>query len=586
MAFEVKEFLKSPSFEAIDSLKKSELKLLSEHFGIPVKGSMLKLQIRDLILEHMVDEEMLEESCLQQTKKDDDETISHQNEYLIKKLELEHREKEREWEFKFRELELQKEISLKQLEASTSNQQSHGLRNNSEFDVTKYLRLVPSFQEQEVEAFFNHFEKLANQMNWPSDKWTLLIQTSFTGKAQQIYSSLSLDECADYEHVKKCILNGYELVPEAYRQKFRSLRKLDSQSHIEFARCKSTLFERWCSSLNVTSIDQLQQLILLEEFKRCIPPEIKIFLDEHKVSKLDDAAAKADEFALTHKHKFTQNKPRQFKNDIKGAKVTQHYIPNSSESSSSDSTRFKIKSESLGSHSDPNSPTCAYCRKKGHLLGDCLKLARKKQLEQSSNALAVRQRHTASANAENISNIVPNRKSNGYHHTSTGPISEEYKPFVSDGLISISDGSTKSTVKIKMLRDTGANLTLILSGMLPLSQETYTGQDELIKGVPGGQGEYISVPLHEIYLQSNLVTGRVTVGVLPTLPADGISCLLGNDLAGNKVTANPIVVENPTTSNSTKDLEQQFPDVFEACAVTRSMSKQAGNLTKPPQKEV
>ncbi|PIK45984.1 hypothetical protein BSL78_17136 [Apostichopus japonicus] len=38
-----------------------------------------------------------------------------------------------------------------------------------------------------------------------------------------------------------------------------------------------------------------------------------------------------------------------------------------------------------------------------------------------------------------------------------------------------------------MLRDTGANLTLILSGMLPLSQETYTGQDELIKGVPGGQ---------------------------------------------------------------------------------------------------
>lgn len=40
-------------------------------------------------------------------------------------------------------------------------------------------------------------------------------------KAQQAYSALSIEESEDYETVKGAILRTYELVPEAYRQRFR-----------------------------------------------------------------------------------------------------------------------------------------------------------------------------------------------------------------------------------------------------------------------------------------------------------------------------------------------------------------------------
>ncbi|VDI75278.1 Hypothetical predicted protein [Mytilus galloprovincialis] len=51
----------------------------------------------------------------------------------------------------------------------------------------------------------------------------------------------------------------------------------------------------------------------------------------------------------------------------------------------------------------------------------------------------------------------------------------------------------------------------------------------------------IDVPLHRIYLSSDLITGPVIVGVRPNLPVEGVTLLLGNDLARNKVVAEPIV---------------------------------------------
>ena len=58
------------------------------------------------------------------------------------------------------------------------------------------------------------------------------------GKAQEIYAAMSLDWSSDYEMVKAAVLNAYELVPEAYWQKFRESRTNSNQMHVEFARDK------------------------------------------------------------------------------------------------------------------------------------------------------------------------------------------------------------------------------------------------------------------------------------------------------------------------------------------------------------
>ena len=59
---------------------------------------------------------------------------------------------------------------------------------------------------------------------------------------------MSVDDASRYDVVKQAILTACELVPEAYRQKFRGLRKADSQTYVEFAHDKEVFFERWCAS--------------------------------------------------------------------------------------------------------------------------------------------------------------------------------------------------------------------------------------------------------------------------------------------------------------------------------------------------
>ena len=110
------------------------------------------------------------------------------------------------------------------------------------FDITTHIRLVPPFQEKEVDKYFLHFEKVAENLNWPKEHWTLLLQSVLIGKACEIYTQLAVEQIHHYETVKELTLKGYELVPEAYRQKFWNCKKDSNQTHVEFARNKEQLF--------------------------------------------------------------------------------------------------------------------------------------------------------------------------------------------------------------------------------------------------------------------------------------------------------------------------------------------------------
>lgn len=79
----------------------------------------------------------------------------------------------------------------------------------------------------------------------------ILIQTALRGKAQEIYVSLSITDCADYNIVKAAILRSYEMVTEAYRQKFRAYQKEEKQTYIEFFCQEETYFDKWSSAKSV-----------------------------------------------------------------------------------------------------------------------------------------------------------------------------------------------------------------------------------------------------------------------------------------------------------------------------------------------
>ena len=55
------------------------------------------------------------------------------------------------------------------------------------------------------------------------------------------------------------------------------------------------------------SYDKLRQLLLIEEFKNCLPGEVRTYLDERKAVTLNQAAVLADDYILTHKSSFGQS---------------------------------------------------------------------------------------------------------------------------------------------------------------------------------------------------------------------------------------------------------------------------------------
>ena len=99
-------------------------------------------------------------------------------------------EKERQYNLRMKELEMQDMVKTKPLDLGTR------------FGVTKHFRLVSPFKEKEVDKYFLHFEKVAENLKWPKEHWTFLLLSVLIGRVQIMIK------------VKELILIAYELVPD------------------------------------------------------------------------------------------------------------------------------------------------------------------------------------------------------------------------------------------------------------------------------------------------------------------------------------------------------------------------------------
>ncbi|XP_068211691.1 uncharacterized protein [Palaemon carinicauda] len=131
--------------------------------------------------------------------------------------------------------------------------------------------------------------------------WTVLIQCRLVGKAIRVYNALEEGIARDYQKVKTLVLKAYDLVPEAYRLKFRNDNKHPSKSFVEFARLKENQFNDWIKSRQVVSFAALREMLLPGDFKKACSKELRVHLEEVKVVKVSNAAQLADEYFLTHR---------------------------------------------------------------------------------------------------------------------------------------------------------------------------------------------------------------------------------------------------------------------------------------------
>ena len=243
MSFDLDKFTAEPSVELLNLGKKTDLLDLAKHYKLSeIKSSIRKHEIKNILVQYFVDEEIFNENALSLIV--DIQSVSSSKElelkFQIRQLEIQEREKEREWkerekEREEREMEREREEREKEREREREREREKREEREKErefqlrmreiemqeranqpkqkieynFDVTKHIRLVPPFQEKEVDKYFLHFEKVAENLNWPKEHWTLLLQSVLIGKAREIYIQLGVEQSQHYETVKELILKGY-----------------------------------------------------------------------------------------------------------------------------------------------------------------------------------------------------------------------------------------------------------------------------------------------------------------------------------------------------------------------------------------
>ncbi len=404
-------------------------------------------------------------------------------------------------------------------------QNYHQNKNNEK--VSYDLKFVPKFSENQADTFFRSFEKVATKLEWPQNLWPVIVQRELVGRAQEVFSSLSAEQSEDYNVVKKAVLEAYELVPAAYQQKFRSLKKSHHETFVEFGRKKEEMFMKWCTSLKIETIEQLKELMLLEEFLISIPTYVRNYLEERQVKTVKRASELADEFVLSHPPRPSPNsrlsnpnpleKSRPLLKEVEGKKNVQ----------------------------------CDHCKKVGHLKKDCFSL--------HTCTICKKVGHTEKRCPQKNTTVALTKRR-------TVTVDDSYRPFRSTGILCISGAEKEITI----LRDTGASQSLLRSSVLPQAQQK-SNKQVLVQGI---DGNYLPCALKEVFLQSELVSGCVTVGLWDTLPVEGVDLLLGNDLAGDRVTATPLPIVSctPSDSDPTDSVCGEFPEVFHACAVTRAQN--------------
>ena len=668
----INEIEETRSLEPLKKFKKENLIKVAAHYGITPAIGATKSHILNLIKDHCVENNIIDEV--------EEKPIAESAEIVRLKLDFEREERrlareaekalqdaqfaeaqrareeaqkareaaeaeaQRARELRLAELKEARELRELELKAEADKEaatREHELKmaslgmhtpkdKSSAFDPARNIRLVPPFQEKEVDKYFAHFEKVADSLNWPKESWVLLLQSVLVGKAQEIYGSLSVEQSSNYEHVKEAILKAYELVPEAYRQKFRNYLKYDSKTHVEFAREKENLFNRWCHSKEIgQDFKKLKQMVLLEEFKDKVRPDIRSHLDEKKVDveELEKAAIMADDYALTHKMSSKSGNPQQKR--YHGSGNRENISRNMD-----DRKRQGKSTENVGlvSKVEPLKPiSCGHCGKPGHIITNCWKLGGKTPCEhcgrfnhksedcriaknklqkevkptgltslkglkvspfnESENSQGVKvkplidRNHFVEKNKGIKVNPLHNDKScieDEISHNTESDYMENYKPFISEGVVSLV-GDENSSQKVKILRDTGATQSLMLDSVLPLIENSFTGANVLISGVEMG---VLEVPLHEVNIKSSLINGNIVIGMRPSLPVEGISLILGNDLAFEKVMVDPRVVEKPRDDEKTERLAEKFPGIFPASVVTRSMKAKKEAIKEQGKEEI
>ncbi|XP_077334566.1 uncharacterized protein LOC143975892 [Lithobates pipiens] len=235
------------------------------------------------------------------------ETLQHLREtdpvaylqFLERQAEREERRAEREAAERRseREADRRHELEMARLQQQRQVQNLGSLEHRDDsLPVTPAAKFPVMEKDSDIDVYLLSFEKTCRQYHLPPAQWARYLTPGLRGKALDAYVELSEEQGGDYEALKAAIIQKFQLTPEVYRKRFRSLQKGPGDSYLDVVSRLRTTFRQWTKGLKADSFESLEDLMIEDQLLHICPTDVRQFVLERKPTSAKAAAELADTY--------------------------------------------------------------------------------------------------------------------------------------------------------------------------------------------------------------------------------------------------------------------------------------------------
>ena len=127
----------------------------------------------------------------------------------------------------------------------------------------------------------------------PKKKWSYKLAPQLTGKAQQAFAAMTLEEASSYDRVKQAIFLRYNIIEETYRHRFRAASRGEGESFRELAVRLFDLAQKWTRECK--TVNDVLEMVVVEQLVSTMPEELRIRVHERKPKTSREAGEWADD---------------------------------------------------------------------------------------------------------------------------------------------------------------------------------------------------------------------------------------------------------------------------------------------------
>ncbi|CAN7951514.1 unnamed protein product, partial [Ixodes pacificus] len=272
----------------LKALRKQDLEAICLEMGIDIAGLKRKPLIMDAIHRSGADGDELQECWDFIQEREERKRVEKEKEEERKRVEREKAQKESE-ERAIEKAKIDLELSRANGKPSSVGQQGWKMKN----------LLQPYRVGEDIGLFLVNFERACERASFARESWPHRLLTLLPCEAADVVARLSREDSEDYTKVKSGLLKKYRLSADAFRKRFREVKKKTSESYPEFAYSLKSNLEEWLKGSEVFGDhDKVVECVCLEQFFSTLPEETRYWVqDRPDVKTVQRAAELAEEFS-------------------------------------------------------------------------------------------------------------------------------------------------------------------------------------------------------------------------------------------------------------------------------------------------